>query len=308
MPESQSQPQSQSQSPSKAHAHYPFDHAVISVRDQIDAAAARFSALGFRVTPRGFHTLGSVNHLIVFGTTYVELLGFPADNPSIRADLRDAPLGLNGLVFRSDDATKTREETLARHAPMSEAQQFSRPVDLADDWQHASTDMSNWPDAIFRTVRAAATFNPSGRLYFCQHLTPQLVWRDPWRAHPNGVVEIESIRVFATNLAETAAKYRQLLGAAAVTGNDTGKKVTVSAPPLRIELRAADIDRMQGLRLRVSDLEKTIRALELGAVPYTTQYRKAVRDTATGKKGQPPIESVNVAPEYAGNVALEFCL
>lgn len=285
---------------------YPFDHAVISVRAQIDDAARRFTSLGFRVTPRGYHTLGSINHLIVFGTTYVELLGFPADNPGVRADLRDAPLGLNGLVFRTEDASKTRDETLARNAPMSEAQQFSRPVDLADEWQTPSVDSSHWPDAVFRTVRAAATFNSSGRLYFCQHLTPQLVWRDAWRAHPNGVVEIESIRVFTTDLAATAAKYRQLLGDDAVSGHDGGKKVIVHAAPLRIELRAADVDRMQGLRLRVADLATTMRTLDEGGVPYAKQTRKALRDDGLVKKGEVLLESIQVAPEHAGNVALEF--
>jgi len=34
---------------------------------------------GFTMTPRGTHTLGSINHLAIFGTEYLELLGARVD-------------------------------------------------------------------------------------------------------------------------------------------------------------------------------------------------------------------------------------
>ena len=45
-----------------------LDHIVIDVRDRIDEAALRFGALGFQLTPRGYHSLGSSNHLAIFAT------------------------------------------------------------------------------------------------------------------------------------------------------------------------------------------------------------------------------------------------
>ena len=53
-----------------------IDHAVIALRD-LDAAAASFSRLGFTLTPRGVHSIGSQNHCIMFGSTYIELLAAP---------------------------------------------------------------------------------------------------------------------------------------------------------------------------------------------------------------------------------------
>ena len=53
-----------------------LDHVVVDVRDRIDEAAECFRSLGFQLTPRGRHTLGSVNHLAMFATDYLELLGF----------------------------------------------------------------------------------------------------------------------------------------------------------------------------------------------------------------------------------------
>ena len=57
-----------------------IDHAVIAVRD-LDPAAADFRALGFTLTPRGHHSIGSQNHCIMFESTYIELLAAPVVHP-----------------------------------------------------------------------------------------------------------------------------------------------------------------------------------------------------------------------------------
>src|SRR5437868_3219595 len=80
-----------------------LDHVVIDVRERIDEAMRFFQSLGFELTPRGHHTLGSVNHLAMFATDYLELLGF-ADDGAIRPEIMRFPLGLNGLVFKTGDA------------------------------------------------------------------------------------------------------------------------------------------------------------------------------------------------------------
>lgn len=64
-----------------------LDHAVINVADQLDSASARFRRLGFQLTERGHHSLGSSNHLAIFGENYLELLGYETGKGSQRADL-----------------------------------------------------------------------------------------------------------------------------------------------------------------------------------------------------------------------------
>src|SRR5205085_11328378 len=80
-----------------------LDHVVIDVRDRMDEAARVFASLGFLLTPRGHHTLGSMNHLAMFATAYLELLGFGSGSAA-RPELAPFPIGLNGLVFKTDDA------------------------------------------------------------------------------------------------------------------------------------------------------------------------------------------------------------
>ena len=58
-----------------------FDHAVVVCPD-LDAGAQAWQRLGFTLTPRGYHTLGSQNHCIMLERDYVELLHVTAPSPS----------------------------------------------------------------------------------------------------------------------------------------------------------------------------------------------------------------------------------
>src|ERR1700757_146858 len=106
-----------------------LDHVVIDVRDRIDEAMRCFSALGFRLTPRGRHTLGSVNHLAMFATDYLELLGFGGEG-AIRPEIVRFPIGLNGLVFKTADADAVYEHATTASLPVLPVQTFSRPVEF----------------------------------------------------------------------------------------------------------------------------------------------------------------------------------
>ena len=54
-----------------------LDHVVINARDDMDRAADTYTRLGFTLTERGYHSLGSMNHLAMFGTDYLELIAIP---------------------------------------------------------------------------------------------------------------------------------------------------------------------------------------------------------------------------------------
>ena len=80
-----------------------LDHLVINTHYDIDGAQALLEGLGFIVTPRGYHTLGSVNHLIVLDGGYLELIGQPRDSDQIRQEILDSPVGIDGLVYAVAD-------------------------------------------------------------------------------------------------------------------------------------------------------------------------------------------------------------
>ena len=55
------------------------------------------------MTPRGYHTLGSMNHLAIFGTDYLELIA-AQPGETRRPEILASPFGLNGLVFGTEDS------------------------------------------------------------------------------------------------------------------------------------------------------------------------------------------------------------
>jgi hypothetical protein len=199
-----------------------LDHIVIDVRDRIDEAAQQFTALGFQLTPRGHHTLGSSNHLAIFATDYLELLGFGVGGTA-RPEIQPFPIGLNGLVFKTDDAERIHQHALAAGLPIQPVQSFSRPVSLAGRTQ----------DACFRTTRLDPKEVPIGRVYFCEHLTPELVWRPEWRVHPNGARVIARVVVATPEPQRTGTLFQSLFGPV-VDGR--GDRLTVAVGAARLEL------------------------------------------------------------------------
>jgi len=168
---------------------FALDHIVINVLFDMDRAAVAMSQLGFTVTPRGYHTLGSINHLMMFDGPYLELIGLPSGTDALRRDLLETPLGLNGLVFKADDIALCRSKLLDSGLAMLEPQSFSRPVTI-DGVEYA---------ARFRTVRTAPGLFEAGRVYYCQHLTPELVWHRPWMSHANGVQGLRELVIVSSN-------------------------------------------------------------------------------------------------------------
>ncbi|MBI3515330.1 MAG: VOC family protein [Proteobacteria bacterium] len=192
-----------------------LDHVVINTRERLDAAAACYRRLGFQLTPRGHHTLGSMNHLAIFGTEYLELIGIGPN--ATRADLLRFPVGLDGLVFGTDDSRAVYDALKAAGVPVGQPNEFSRPVALAHGTE----------DASFRTVRLEPQAVDYGRLYFCHHLTRHLVWRDEWRRHPNGTIGVVRAVICAADPAGAATLYRTMFGPDAVRPTSDGASVLI---------------------------------------------------------------------------------
>ena len=241
-----------------------LDHVVLDVRDRMDEAARAFTALGFELTPRGHHTLGSMNHLAMFSTDYLELLGF-GEGAAGRPELAPFPIGLNGLVFKTDDADVVHAHAQAAGLPILPVQAFSRPVELNGGQQ----------DARFRTTRLDPSKIAMGRVYFCEHRTPGLVWRPEWQAHPNGAHAIARVIVATGDPRRTGSLFGALFGPETVVEREGG--CVVRAGVAQVELgvprtiavefgdAAADpvgrVDYLAAIELKVSSLGDTAERL-----------------------------------------------
>jgi len=249
-----------------------LDHVVINARDQIDDVAALYRRLGFHLTPRGYHTLGSMNNLAIFGTDYLELIAVPPDSTR-RSSILSYPFGLNAVVFGAEDADQIHASLTAAGAPVLAPNDFSRPVDYD----------GGSGDAAFRTLHVAPAAFPAGRLYFCQHRTRGLVWRDEWRRHPNGVVGVAGITSVSADPAAMGALLAQMFGRSAVQPIDGGVRLVVGLSSFDIVSAAAArtcfgdamaasdgrADTMVALTLRSTSLDGAASHLSDNGVPFS---------------------------------------
>ncbi len=247
-----------------------LDHVVINVRDRIDEAADVWRRLGFTLTPRGYHTLGSMNHLAMFGTDYLELIAAPAGDTK-RPEIMAAPEGLNGLVFGTEDSAATFAAMQAAGVPVFPPGEFSRPVALPDGPR----------DAVFRTVRLQPATVTAGRLYFCHHFTRDLVWRDEWRHHANGTTGVARAVIAARDPSELGALFGRMFGPDATRPIEGGLALTVGVSrfdvvtpdTLRAEFGDAATDGggrdsyMAALEFRTRSTDAAWAAMQQGAIP-----------------------------------------
>lgn len=247
-----------------------LDHVVINARDDMDHAADVYRRLGFTLTERGYHSLGSMNHLAMFGTDYLELIAVPKNATSGRLDILDYSFGLNGLVFGSEDSAVTYAELEKAGAPFDKPVEFTRPVKYT----------GGQGDARFRTVRMKPGHMPYGRVYFCHHFTRELVWRDEWRHHANGTVAVARAVIVEPDPAKASKLYADMFGSEAIHDIEGGKSLTVgnarydivTEARLKAEFGAAVPDAegrpayMAGLSFRTTSLAKAAKALEAGKI------------------------------------------
>ncbi|HSB98447.1 MAG TPA: VOC family protein, partial [Burkholderiaceae bacterium] len=128
-----------------------IDHAVVLVRD-LDKARDAYARMGFMLTPRGYHTLGSQNHCLMFGRDYLELLAVPKSHPATQqySDFLAKGEGLGAVALATDDAgalqTGLAADGIVAEAPLD----FARPV-------------GNLGDARFRIVQLPPDASPGCR-------------------------------------------------------------------------------------------------------------------------------------------------
>src|SRR5688572_27001305 len=257
-----------------------LDHVVINARDDMDRAADVYRRLGFTLTERGYHSLGSMNHLAMFGTDYLELIAVPKGATSGRLDLLDYPFGLNGLVFGSEDSAVTYAALEKAGVPAEPPVEFTRPVKIDGAPR----------DARFRTVRMKAGVVPYGRVYWCHHFTRDLVWRDEWRHHANGTVAVVRALIVEPDPAKGAQLYADMFGAENVRDIKGGKTVVignsrfdiVTEAALKAEFGDAVPEAagrpayMAGLTFRTVSLKKAAAALAQGKIACVKRKARIV--------------------------------
>lgn len=276
------------------------DHVVINVVGGLDDAAAIYTGLGFQLTPRGHHSLGTSNHLAIFHENYLELLGHQTGHAGKQGAGWPAWPGLSGLVWKTGGADADeiyrhlQQVGLAGDPPES----FFRPVTLPDGSQQ---------EARFRTVRLAPARINNGRSFFCQQLTPELVWRAPWQIHPNGVTDIIGVVIATPNPAVTASLYVQLFAAAKdlIKPGEHGALQLQAGKTTLSFITPEQAREHFGPVAQGEDGSERMVALEF-VVSSFDQTRRFFQQAGLGYQAEPSHRRLLIAAGAAFNVALAF--
>lgn len=214
-----------------------IDHAVIAVRD-LDSIQDTFRRMGFTVTPRGHHTLGSENHCVMFGHDYLELLMVPQRLPGREYyyDFARIGDGLAAIALKTDNARGAYGELSAAALAPSDPVDFSRPVQLPEGARTAS----------FRITQLGLEQTPGGQVFLCQHFTRDAVWRPEYQTHANTATGLAAIAILSADVAATAAAYERLFDVKAAV-IDEGLLIKTGDTPLAVVSEPALAKRLPGV-------------------------------------------------------------
>lgn len=192
------------------------DHVAHFVPD-MDAASAALERLGFTPTPFSAqsHRLsadgplvpaGTGNRCVMLESGYLEFLTPTADTP-VAEQLRAAIsryVGVHLIAFGTgapqDDHARLAKAGYDPLPPVA----LQRPISTIDGEDTAR----------FTVVRVPPGRMAEGRIQFCQHHTPELLWQPRWLAHPNGAVALATLLVCVAEPHEAAQRYGRFTGIA----------------------------------------------------------------------------------------------
>lgn len=191
-----------------------LDHVAHFVPD-VDAARDALERLGFTLTPFSVqsHRLqadgplvpaGTGNRCVMFEQGYIEFLTPTADTPlaeQLRVAIRRYT-GVHLIAFGTSapDADHKRLDA-GGFGPLPPVA-LQRPISV-----EGGEDV-----ARFTVVRVPPGAMAEGRIQFCQHHTPQLVWQRRWLDHRNGATALAAVLVCAADPAEAAHRYARFSG------------------------------------------------------------------------------------------------
>lgn len=270
-----------------------IDHVVIVVRD-LERAAQTYARLGFTVTPRGEHTVGSQNHCIMFGTDYIELLAVPRPHPAL-AGYREFILrgeGLAGLALACSDVDRANDRLAACGLSTEPPLEFSRSV------PHPQGERP----ARFRIVQLPTAATPGARTFVCQHFTPDLVWQPQWRSHANTASGIAAVAIAVEDVDAAAGAYARVFGEKPKR-IDEGLLVNTGSAPIAFGARGA-----LGRRLRGIGMPARPRPVAVALFVRVADRDQAAH--ALRRNGYEPVVmkdgALGVGAEQAHGVALVF--
>jgi hypothetical protein len=182
-----------------------LDHVAHFVPD-LDQAGRLLEKLGFVASPVSHHQAngkpaGTSNRCLMFEQGYVEILAPTLDTPNaqrVRAHMARHP-GVHLVCFGTPDAEAEHRRLQAHGFEPEPLVRLQRQVD-------------DGRTVRFNVVYVPPGKMPEGRVQYCEHVTPEVIWEPRFVAHPNGVTGLGDAYVVADDPPEAAARWGRFAG------------------------------------------------------------------------------------------------
>jgi len=194
-----------------------IDHVVVGVRD-LERARMGWTRLGFTLTPRGRHLgQGTANYCIMLAQDYVmlaqdyvELLGIaePDGHAERLRDFLARREGPKAVAFAPEGTVERAADALAKLGlHPGEPRALGRQLELTEGTVVPRVSLLSLPPEE----------TPALDCFVCAHLTPELVRRPEWLAHPNGTLGLRGVHLVVNETAPLLPAYDRLFGPHEVT-------------------------------------------------------------------------------------------
>ncbi len=276
-----------------------LDHPVMAARD-LDAARITYERLGFTIPPRGSHVeWGTGNLCIMFPEDYLEIRGIiDASRFTMNLDkhLDQFGEGLMGVAFRTDDVQSSYEDMIRHGMRVAKPGRLTRNFEHPEGWTQPSFELCvPEPDDIEGLMHVVVL----------QHLTPELIRRPHFLAHPNGCTGVNSMSGIIHDADRVVAKLALLLGDGSVQRNsDSVRLVVPTGQQIDLLLPHAYRARFEEIN-RVPDSQTP----RLGAMTLRVDSLAQTQDILAGNDLAFDITDggvIRVAPDYTCGVILNF--
>jgi hypothetical protein len=205
---------------------------------------------------------------VVLERGYLEFLT-PIGDTSVATQLRMAIkryVGVHSIVF----GTNTPDEDYARlekagFAPLP-------PIAL----QRETATEREAQTVRFTVVRTPPGTMAEGRIQFCLHHTPHLVWQERWLTHPNRAVGLNGVVVCVSDPAETAQRYTRYTGILAQSTGSAWRMTTArgwilfvdpAALKSRLDIEPPSLPWIAGYAVESADIAATAAHLRRSDLP-----------------------------------------
>jgi len=205
-----------------------LDHVAHFV-PHVDSAGGALEKLGFTLTPFSAQShrpepggpltpAGAGNRCAMLRRGYLEFLT-PTGDTTIANQLRTAIkryVGVHLIAFGSA-APEADHARLARagFSPL-EPLALQREIDTGRGRETAR----------FTVLRVPPGTMAEGRIQFCRHHTPQLLWQERWLEHANRAVALNGVLVCVADPREAAQRYARYTGLLAQVGGSVWRIAT----------------------------------------------------------------------------------